>query len=315
MKNLQEEIKRSKQLMGITNNNSNALITYIGESTDSNMYKVLIESANEIGVNVQDVINRESKLLRENSRELLTEAGITLAIIGTALASGKLLDLIGSIIKKIQNVMVQQGWLKGDKWETTKISQAGEWIQKNIISRFFKYIAKALLTPIAYFAGTISEMITPGSSSNISSKVLNDKSIDALANVLFYVAISYAGLLGFKAALPNLTTGGFLPILEMVTSSIKGYELIWLVVAVVVVTVIDKFQEYKSQVPKLAHSLMGCFEGESLNPIKAMGKIKKDNDQYLTCITGHMSGDHGEHKDQEPNTDQQNDTPINEGLN
>jgi hypothetical protein len=118
--------------------------------------KFLFESMLENGLSLDGFINENVLDINEEG-QILNES----LVIGTLLASGKLLDVVGVLFKKIYNWMVKKGWIKGNQIDKTWLEKAGEWIHENIVMGMFKVIATTLLGVIGAFVGVVSAFIDP----------------------------------------------------------------------------------------------------------------------------------------------------------
>jgi hypothetical protein len=208
------------------------------KNNDDIMTVWLLESCEELGIKIN--LNEDKELLNE---------GITMAIIGGALASGKLLDLIGTTFKKIRNFAVRKGWIKGEEWDKTKLETIGEWIHKKIVMGFFKGLAMAIL----------------GILSKVTPIEFNKDNIGKLANFLFYASITIVGATAFS----GLVSGGILADLgiwgaltEGITASTKLYEVILLIWALILInSKSETLKVFDGKKPvTLSHSLGECLE-------------------------------------------------------
>ena len=168
-------------------------------SDDYEFFKIFTESCEEVGIDYKSHLTE--------SKQPINEA-ITTTVISTALASGKLLDLIGSFLRRAYNWILKkaargnktckplkgderkrcaEAAIKGKKMESSWLETAGEWIQKWIIMGFFKIVAGAIIGIIGPFVVGFDE----------SLKVIEDGSVvEKLANTLFYASITIIGIQG-----------------------------------------------------------------------------------------------------------------------
>lgn len=272
---------------------------FLSDLTDLEFHNILKESCNEIGLKIN---------LNENL--LLTEDFGVTAVIGLALASGKLLDLIGSLFRNAYKLFMKHSGLmkkmrqskctdRFDEQEEqskcikillnkqlidkTWLEKAGEWIHKNIIMKIFKGIATAL---IAVFAPAFLS----------KEDGMNTELIEKVANTLFYGTIIVFGLVGLKTLLSGGLTGlKTLPgVTESLAVSTKGYELLLLIFAAILI-VRKKVKENSPST--VAHKLGECLEGggkiSSLyKNIKKMTKDPELSKKIYMCIDLQQHDEH-----------------------
>tara|TARA_R100001509_G_scaffold65560_1_gene36233 strand:- start:33442 stop:34398 length:957 start_codon:yes stop_codon:yes gene_type:complete len=282
--------------------------------SESQYISMLKESCDELGIEYDNQLNEE--------RGLITEEGFTLMAISAALASGKLFDLIGSFFRKAWNFISKQIAKKSktckevSKDERGKCAEAllasgkgpkilgktwfekaGEWIHENIIMTLFRVVAIVLLDTAQgifssgkksdevqqdYYGGPKGTFIEGG------KWVDDDKLVDMVANTLFYATITIVGYFGLKElyALGKDGIATFTGVVEIVTSVTKGYELILLVIATVV---IKRGLVKSSDTSGVAHTLGECLEGGGKigKIFKQVKKMKKDDSysqEVLACL-------------------------------
>lgn len=263
---------------------------FLSDIDDNEFFSILKETCHELGLKVN--LNENKDLLKE---------GVTVMVIGAALASGKFLDLIGSLFRKAYNLFIErfglmkkmrekkcktdseeeknkciEELLKSQSIEKTWLEKAGEWIHKNIIMNIFKLVATVL---VSIFASGFLIKKEGG---------LNTELIEKVANTLFYVSITIFGLLGLKALVAHGIHG--LPTLPGVVESVavgtKGYELVLLIFASILIT-LRKVKE--SNPPTVAHKLGECLEGGGkvsslFKNIKRMAKDSGLRKQIYLCV-------------------------------
>lgn len=253
---------------------------FLPDLTDSDYIQILKEASEEN--NIKIVLN-ESKILLKESVAL---------VIGAALASGKLLDVIGSLFRGAYNLFMKTSGLmkkmRENKCKTdsqqeqancieellkkqlinkTWLEKAGEWIHKNIIIKIFKGIAIVL---IGIFA--------PAFIIDKKEGGLNNELVEKVANTLFYSTITifaiYGGYMLIKHGLHGLVT---LPgVVESVAVGTKAYELVLLIGAAILIS----YKKVKETSPSsVAHKLGECLEGGG-KVSKILGNIKKIKKDY-----------------------------------
>jgi hypothetical protein len=283
-KNIEEANKRLEE---------SYLQSKISTHYDKHIDIMLTESAEEIGINIKNLLKENKQLLKE---------GLALTIIGSALASGKLLDLIGVFFKKAWNFMMTttskmttckntKGQQQADCLKTalekkiinkTKFEEWGEWIHKNVIMTVFKGIATVL---VGIFAPAFL----------IKDDELNNELIEKIGNTLFYAAIIIVGGLGIKEVLSHgllASLKTFTGITESITVSTKFYEVILLIIASVLI-ITKKIKE--SNVPKVAHILGECLESTDIKGVivKLKSMLKKETRELiLNCVNENVGGHH-----------------------
>lgn len=284
------------------------------EDNDENIFfKILTESANEAGINIDELLIKENNILSEN-KKLLTES-LTVMIIGGALASGKFLDLVGGLFRKVRNWLIKKGALKGKTWDKSYLEKAGEWLHEWIIMGFFRVAATAILGVIGGFTAMVGIFINP-KIGDLIGKIITKENIDSLATTLFYCCVTIFGALGLSGIVHSVSLGHaiFTPIYEAVTTGTKIYELLWLTLAFFMATFIKDFEPYKGNVKAFAHAITNCSEdhGNGWKTMKTvLSKFKKHDFKVADCIKKTMAshGKEGEHgKDQlhnQPSADNQ----------
>lgn len=255
--------------------------------------KFLFESMLESGLSLDGLIKENVTDINEG-RELLNES----IAVGLLLASGKLLDVIGVLFKKVYNFFVKKGWIKGKEIDKTKFEEWGEWIHTNIIMGIFKVIATTLLGVIAAFVGVVN--VFNGGDGGIINKIVSEDNIKKLASTLFYVTILIVGVQGFMAVANSLVHGSHIihGIVEAVASGTKLYELILLILAFYSATYVDAYKPFSNRIPDLAHAYGECLEGDKniYNAIKTQVKsIKSGKTAQIECVNNHLNIHGNEH--------------------
>jgi hypothetical protein len=263
--------------------------------------KFLFESMLENGLSLDGFINENVLDINEEG-QILNES----LVIGTLLASGKLLDVVGVLFKKIYNWMVKKGWIKGNQIDKTWLEKAGEWIHENIVMGMFKVIATTLLGVIGAFVGVVSAFIDPNG--NVVNNIVSEENINNLAATLFYTSIIIVGAQGLMTVAHSAIHGSHIlhGVIEGITTGTKFYELILLVLAFYSASYIEPYKPFKNRIPALAHAYGECMEGDKniYNVIKTVPKkIKSGDVAQIECVNHHLNihgKEHGkEHGDEE----------------
>jgi hypothetical protein len=265
---------------------------FLSDLTGLEFHNILKESCQEIGLKIN--LNENKDLLKE---------GVTVMIIGAALASGKFLDLIGSLFRNAYNLFVEKSGLmekmreskctdrfdeqeeqskcikillKKQSIDKTWFEKAGEWIHKNIIMNIFKIVATVL---IGIFAPSFLTSKEDG---------MNTELIEKVANTLFYVSITIFGLLAIKTLVANGIKGlATLPgVVESVAVGTKGYEIVLLIFAAILIL---KKKVKENNPSNVAHKLGECLEGGGkvsslLKNIKKMTKDSGLREKMYLCV-------------------------------
>lgn len=229
---------------------------------------VLIESLNENNI--------EHNIIIKEDKQLLTESW-TLLGIGAALASGKIIDLLGSMLRKFTNLFREK-----KKTEKNWLERKGEALQQKIILVPFRILAEIVLK----IAGGISWVY--GGELNKATEV----NVEKLANTFFYITATILGLEGFSALAKAHGVIQF--ITELTASTTKLYEITLLAAAIIAI----KFGSNKEELSKfkshqIAHQLGECIEshGGFRKLVGLMGK-KGVSDTWECVHKGLESGHH-----------------------
>jgi hypothetical protein len=198
-----------------------------------------------------DELAFELALDKAMNDETNEEFGIS-ALIGSLLASGKFVELLGKLGKWAYNKMIDKGIINGKKVEKTKFEQAGQWIQ-SMVDKVFLLAAKGI--------GKIFGM--------------SDDNINKLASVMFYASLIYFGLDGIEA-LAQLHGGAVATIVEEIAVTIKGMELIEVLLALILMMSVEELKKHKLK--DVAHSMVSCL-GEG--GIKKL--FSKNREQIVSC--------------------------------
>ena len=270
--------------------------------------KFLFESMLENGLSLDGLINENITDINEGG-ELLNES----LAIGLLLASGKLLDVIGVLFKKIYNWMVKKGWIDGKEIKKTGLEKAGEWIHENIVMGIFKVIATTLLGTIGAFVGVVNSFTDPNGNGEIVNQIVSEENIKNLAATLFYATIVIVAIQGFTTVAESAIHGEHIlhGVIEGITSSTKLYELILLVLAFYSASYVEPYKPFKSRIPALAHAYGECMEGDKniYNVIKSVPKkIKAGDTAQIECVNHHLNIHGKEHGAEEHGAEEQNPT-------
>ena len=203
------------------------------------------------------------KYVEEAKQEFLNghklNEGIVAGTISSALAAGKLLDLLGSGIKKLMGFLVRKGWLSKDgktfkKSETVSnwLKEKGEWWTNKVMS-FFNWVAGIIIKIVK---GNVKQ------NPNIDENKI-DETKENLGLLLFYLTITGFGLY----AIMNLShVGVALKVIEGIAVSVKAYELGAVVVGYIMYMVVDELRKYS--IKKVIHTLEDCVEDVTHSVIK-----------------------------------------------
>lgn len=225
---------------------------------------------------LEEVMSDFNEGLSDNINE-----GFTVAAIGMALAGGKLLDLLGSGLKKLTNWLVKKGIISknGKSVNTSEkvsnwLTEKGEWWSKKIMS-FFNWVAGAL---VDHFMKKQNPHLDQGRLDDAKKK---------LGLILFYLTITSVGL---TAISQFSSAGAALKGIESVAISIKGYELSILVFGLIIWVTNKILQNHP--VPDVIHALEQCVEGDASRIIK--GDRVKITECTIKQAQSHGSDDHSE---------------------
>lgn len=258
--------------------------------------KWLFESMLEHGVGLDNLITENKNWV--DDKELMTESLIG-AGIGVLLATGKFVDVMSSLFKKLRNKMVQWGWLGKDAktWDKTKGEQFGDWWEKNIIDRIFKSAAKFLLGIVA-IGVTVFSAVNTKKSTDYYGQIVTQSNIDDLAAILFYGTITALSLTAVFGGISELLHHGqiWAAIADQIATGVKFYEILLLVLAFFFVTYIDVYKPFKSNLTHFAHALGECLEGSGfMKTIKALKDSANDKKQtVVACVNNNMHVKHDE---------------------
>jgi len=257
--------------------------------------KWLLESLKENNINIEQII-KESNIDIED-KDSVNEAGLIALTAAGVLSGGKVIEVLGSLIKKMVNYLRRKGIMKGDQIvDKNGLEKFGQFIQKQVM-KLFKGIVKIILAPIAEVVSSVwlfnqgadtaeKQKANKDKAKEIYNKINNEKLIEDIASALFYAAVVFVGIQGAKEIHAFLFGGGpgiFTAVFELITTGAKLYEIVLLIVAVILTTFV---QDYKNINPKnLAHSLDNCLEspGGVRALIKKMKSVSKDV-KFSECV-------------------------------
>jgi len=188
------------------------------------------------------------------------EFGIS-ALIGSLLASGKFVELLGKLGKWAYNKMVDKGIINGKKIEKTKFEKAGQWIQK-MVDKVFMLAAKGI--------GKVFNM--------------SDDNVRKLADVMFYTSLMVLGTQGIQEIVTG-HGGAVATIVEEVAVSIKAMEVGEVLLALILMMSVEELKKHKLK--DVAHSMVGCLGNDKLSKL-----FKKDGRQNVVACTIKKVGSH-----------------------
>jgi hypothetical protein len=195
------------------------------------------------------------KALNDETNE---EFGIS-ALVGTLLASGKFVELLGKLGKWTYNKLVDKGIIDGKKIEKTKFEKAGEWIQK-IIDKVFLLAAKGI-----------------GKVFNLS-----DDNVEKLAQLMFYISLVVLGTQGIQE-IAQAHGGSVAILVEEVAVAIKGLELAEVLLALILMMSVEELK--KQKLKDVAHTMVKCVKDGNLKKL-----FKKDSrEQVVACTVKNVS--------------------------
>jgi len=239
--------------------------------------RILVESLNENNI-------KHSVIIKED-KELLIESW-TMVAIGAALASGKLMDLIGSMLRKFGNLFRKEGSKKTKKnW----LEKRGEYIQQKVILVPFRILATMIL---GFIEAIISAGSNFGQDEYVDVDVNNKDNVDKLANTLFYITASILGIQGFMSLAHS--HGVIQAAIEATASTTKLYEIVLVLIAWGLVTWSKNKKTWSSfGVSKIAHQLGECIEshGGIRKSLGLLGK-KGESDTWKCVYDGLEFGEH-----------------------
>lgn len=255
----------------------------------------VLESLKENDINIAQIIKENN--IDIDSKESVNEAGLIALTAAGVLSGGKVIEVLGSLIKKMVNYLRRKGIMKGDQIvDKNGLEKFGEWIQKQVMN-LFKGIVKLILAPIAEIVSSVwlfhqgadtaeKQQANKDKAKEIYNKINNENLIENIASALFYAAVVFAGIEGAKQIHAFLFGGGpgiFTAVFELITTGAKIYEIILLIVAVILVTFIQKYKNINPA--KLAHSLDDCLgsPGGIRQLLKKMSSMAKDT-KFSECI-------------------------------
>lgn len=236
---------------------------------------ILIDSLNENNI--------EHNIIIKEDKELLIESW-TMVGIGAALASGKLMDLIGSMLRKIANI-----FRKEKKTEKNWLERTGEKLQKKVILVPFRILSTIIL---GFIEAIMSVGVNFGQDEYQVVDLNNKDNVEKMANTLFYITASILGIQGFMSLAHS--HGIFQAAIEAAASTTKLYEIILVLVAWGLVTWGKNKKTWSKFGPsKIAHQLGECIESHG-GIRKAMGLLgKKGKSDTWECVyEGLESGHH-----------------------
>jgi hypothetical protein len=260
--------------------------------------KWLFESMLECGISLDNVISEDVVILNED-KNIITESLIA-AGIGVLLATGKFIDVMSALFKKVRNQMVKWGWLGKDAktWTKTKGENFGDWWHKHIINPIFKAAAKFLLGIVGIGVTIFSGVLNPNSNQDYMGQIMSQSNVDDLASVLFFGTITALSLTAIFGGITELIHHGHIwtAIAERLATGTKFYELLMLVVAFFLATYIDLYKPFKSNLTHFAHALSECLEGDHfITTLKSLKNAATNNKQQVVkCVNDNLHVGHDE---------------------
>ena len=201
------------------------------------------------------------RYLEEAKREVVGSGtlneGFTAMAISSALAGGKLLDLLGTGLQKLMKFLIRIKVISPDGKVFNKSEKVSKWLKENGESW-----SKRVMSFFNWVSGLLVDAFMKVKGSNINQS----KSEDAKKNlgaILFYLTITGFGL----TALINFSSlGAIMKGIEGVAISVKGYELGAVVVGTIMHYVVDELNKHKLR--DVIHTLEGCVEDVTHSTIK-----------------------------------------------
>lgn len=255
--------------------------------------KWLFESMIECGVNLENLI--------AEGKEVITESLIA-AGIGVLLATGKFIDVIGVLFRKIRNQMVKWGWLGQDAktWDKTKAEEFGDWWKEKIIDPIFKAAARVLLGVVGIGVTTFLGVMNPNENKDYMAEIMTEQNISDVAAVLFYGTITALSLTAVFGGIASLVHHGqiWAAVAEKLATGTKFYEIMLLIVAFFFTMFIEVYKPFKTKLFDFSHALGECLEGNSFMKIlKGIGKAaNSQKEKIVSCVNHHLhvGGEHGD---------------------
>jgi hypothetical protein len=200
------------------------------------------------------------KYLEEAKKEFIgnnLNEGIVAGAIGSALAGGKLLDLLGTGLKKLMKFLVKMKIVSPDgktfnksekvsKW----LKEKGEWWSEKVMS-FFNWVAGVL---VDHFIKQQNPHI---------DKSKTDETKKNLGTILFYLTITGFGL---TALMSFSHLGAIMKGIEGVAVAVKGYEMGAVVVGTVMYFMVKELSKYNLR--DVIHVLESCVEDVTHSTLK-----------------------------------------------
>ena len=242
--------------------NENVINDSNRDEWDKELTQIYTETFEELDIRVDGVLLE--------GKDIMNEAFGFAAISGAILASGKFVDLIGTLARKFQNWMVKKGWIKGDKWDKTKLEVWGEEMNKFFLNAIFKPLAGIIMAPIAALV-----IVSGGDGEAVMSK------LDVVANTLFAGAVIIlfgVNVWGMIKHHLTVLTG----VVEAISNTTKLYEIILLIAALFF------FKKVKKSLTDTAHTLGECLEagGQYGTLMKKLKQLKNKSyaEEIKLCL-------------------------------
>ena len=232
---------------------------------EANLRVLGITEESEFEKLVEDVKKDVMSKLNELNEGFMLAAGSFLAL-------GKLMDILGSGLKKLTFWLVKKGIISKDgktfnnsQKVGTWLKEKGEWWSEKIMS-FFTWAAGIGIKAASVWGGyTVDESVMP----ELKKKV---------GAILFYLTITYVGF----TALTHLGhLSGIIKGIESLTTSVKGYEIVIVISSLYFMYKYNELKDYSFK--DVAHALESCVEDS-----------KKDKEQSrIECVTEKLNSHSG----------------------
>lgn len=198
--------------------------------------------------------------------------GIVAATIGSALASGKLLELLGSGLQKLMKFLVKIKVISPDGKTFNKSEKVSQWLKDK-----GETFAKKVMSFFNWVSGVLVDYFMKLKGPNVNQSKSEDAKKN-LASILFYITITGFGL----SALLNFSSlGAAMKGIEGVAVSVKGYEIGALVAGTIMYFVVDELGRHKLR--DVVHTLEGCIEDVTHSTIK----FKENTECTIEKISTH----------------------------
>ena len=216
--------------------------------------------------------------------------GFTMAAIGMALAGGKLMDLIGSGIKKLLKLLVKLKIISPDGKVFNKSEKAANWMKEK-----GEWWSNKIMSFFTWVAGGLYDFFIDGLGTAVGFDVDTSNKKDVVKNmaaVLFYLTI-------FSVWASAIWNFGHLSVvlkgIEGLAVAVKSYELGAVVVGFLTWRIVKSLRKHKLR--DIIHTLEGCVEDVT----HKLTAFTKNTLCTVEKISSH--GDHGEPNDDDESSD------------